>query len=203
MKLEPTAEQYAVARRVAHKLSERLPTSGVLAHADVEQMANEALIALVEDGRAPEEEPWLGSALRFRVIDAMRRDGVLERIEVEGETRIVKRETPTLDALTQSERDALIDRNPDIDVPAQRTGSAYATKVRANKAAQMLRGNLTPREQEALALAATGLSQKQGAEIMGIGEESFKNYIRGARRALRARTTAHAVANGMRRGVID
>lgn len=62
---------------------------------------------------------------------------------------------------------------------------------------------LSPRQHEVLALAAMGLSDKEIAGFLGIGEETVKTRIRQILGKLGARTRAHAVAVGFRRGILS
>lgn len=61
---------------------------------------------------------------------------------------------------------------------------------------------LTPREREALQWAAEGESEWEIGERMGISEHGVDKHMRSAREKLGVRTRAHAVAEGLRLGLI-
>lgn len=61
---------------------------------------------------------------------------------------------------------------------------------------------LTPREREALQWAAEGETEWEIGERMGISEHGVDKHMRSAREKLRTRTRAHAVAEGIRLGLI-
>ncbi len=61
---------------------------------------------------------------------------------------------------------------------------------------------LSPREQDALTLLASGLTRTQAAERLKISENTLRVYIESARFKLGARNTIHAVANAMSRGLL-
>ena len=62
---------------------------------------------------------------------------------------------------------------------------------------------LTPKQHDALQLLASGLERKEIAQKMGIGEETVKTHLAEARRRLGARTSAQAVAIGVRNSLIE
>ncbi len=61
---------------------------------------------------------------------------------------------------------------------------------------------LTPREREALQWAAEGETEWEIGERMGISEHGVDKHMRSAREKLGTRTRAHAVAEGIRLGLI-
>lgn len=61
---------------------------------------------------------------------------------------------------------------------------------------------LTPREREALQWAAEGESEWEIGERMGISEHGVDKHMRAAREKLGTRTRTHAVAEGIRLGLI-
>lgn len=69
--------------------------------------------------------------------------------------------------------------------------------------AQVEAPELPTRQQEALQLAADGLTKDQIADELGISEGTVHEYLKRLRRRLHARNTAHAVAIALRLGVIE
>lgn len=63
--------------------------------------------------------------------------------------------------------------------------------------------NLTPSEAHVLQLASEGLLSKQIAQRRGTSIETVKQHLRSARVKLLARNTSHAVAIGIRRGLLS
>ena len=61
---------------------------------------------------------------------------------------------------------------------------------------------LSKREREVLGLYAEGLRREEIAVRNGVTIETIKSQLKECRRKLGARTTAHAVAQGFRRGVL-
>lgn len=61
----------------------------------------------------------------------------------------------------------------------------------------------TPRRLQVLQLAADGLRRDEIAERMTITVETVKSHLKEARWDMRANTTAHAVANALREGMIE
>jgi DNA-binding NarL/FixJ family response regulator len=64
-------------------------------------------------------------------------------------------------------------------------------------------GRLTRRQLETVRAISRGLSNKQIALTLGIGEESVKTYVAGVIVRLGAENRAHAVAIALRKGLID
>ncbi len=62
---------------------------------------------------------------------------------------------------------------------------------------------LTRRQREVLELAACGLAQKQIAAQLGIAEQSVKNLMLGARRALGAASSMQAFKIAIERQLIE
>ena len=61
---------------------------------------------------------------------------------------------------------------------------------------------LTPRELEALCLAAEGLNSKESGARMRISEATVRGHLAATARKLRARNTTHAVAMAIELQVI-
>jgi DNA-binding NarL/FixJ family response regulator len=64
------------------------------------------------------------------------------------------------------------------------------------------RGPLTPREREALGRAATGATNRQIAEHLGIGRETVKTLLERAYAKLGVANRTEAVSEAMRRGLL-
>jgi len=60
----------------------------------------------------------------------------------------------------------------------------------------------TPRETEVLQLVADGLANREIGERLFLSEETVKSHVRHLLAKLHARSRAHAVAVGFRRGLI-
>jgi two-component system, NarL family, response regulator len=65
------------------------------------------------------------------------------------------------------------------------------------------RGDLTPREIDVLRLIAAGNANKQIADQLSIGEASVKSHVANILSKLGANDRAHAVAIGLKRGIIE
>lgn len=65
------------------------------------------------------------------------------------------------------------------------------------------RNDLTPREVDVLQLIAGGKANKQIADQLSIGEASVKSHVANILSKLGASDRAHAVAIGLRRGIIE
>jgi DNA-binding NarL/FixJ family response regulator len=61
----------------------------------------------------------------------------------------------------------------------------------------------TPRETEVLQLISNGLVNREIGEQLYVSEETVKSHVRHLLAKLQARSRAHAVAQGLRRGLID
>lgn len=62
--------------------------------------------------------------------------------------------------------------------------------------------NPTPREVEVLQLVADGLANREIGQRLFLSEETVKSHVRHLLAKLQARSRAHAVAAGFRRGLI-
>jgi DNA-binding NarL/FixJ family response regulator len=65
------------------------------------------------------------------------------------------------------------------------------------------RNDLTPREIDVLQLIAEGKANKEIADHLSIGEASVKSHVSNILSKLDARDRAHAVAIGLKRGIIE
>jgi DNA-binding CsgD family transcriptional regulator len=61
----------------------------------------------------------------------------------------------------------------------------------------------TPREVEVLQLISTGLVNREIGTILAVSEETVKSHVQHLLAKLRARSRAHAVAIGFRRGILS
>jgi DNA-binding CsgD family transcriptional regulator len=64
------------------------------------------------------------------------------------------------------------------------------------------RETLTERETQVLTALAHGLDSVEAGVLLGIASDTVRQLAGNARRALRAKTTAHAVALALRQGLI-
>ena len=65
------------------------------------------------------------------------------------------------------------------------------------------RGDLTPAELRVVAAMSHGLTAEMAADLLGVATETVKTHLKAARVRLRAKNTAHAVANALRQGLIE
>lgn len=70
-------------------------------------------------------------------------------------------------------------------------------------AATTERGALTPMEIRVLTVMSHGPTENEAATLIGVSLETVKWHTKGARRALRAKNTTHAVAIALREGFIS
>lgn len=63
--------------------------------------------------------------------------------------------------------------------------------------------DLTTRQIQCLSAASVGLGRHATGELLGIGVEAVADHLDHARRTLAAKTTAQAVAEALRQGLID
>lgn len=216
--IEPTEAQLAIARRVGNRLSEKLPSQGVMDWTDVQQFALEALLKMLAAGDVPERPAYLSAELRFRTIDLLREHGVMERAK-DGEEPF-QPEQATLDDLSPRERDALLateDEEFGLDGrksdnrtkgwERSRRAQAQSRKAVLNDASRgrqrLLRSEPTERELRSLALYADGLTYPLIASELGITLAAVKNNLKNCYARMGARSGAHAVAMAFRRGLIS
>ena len=79
-------------------------------------------------------------------------------------------------------------------------------RIPADLAAELLvraKDDLTPREIDVLQLIADGKANKEIGDHLSIGEASVKSHVANILSKLDARDRAHAVAIGLKRGIIE
>lgn len=65
------------------------------------------------------------------------------------------------------------------------------------------RERVTEREAQVLTALAHGLRSAEAGELLGIKGDTVRQLTMNARHALRAKTTPHAVAEALRKGIIS
>lgn len=192
----PPPEHLAVAHQAARRLSSHLPATGVLGPEDVHSMAVEALLVIHCDGKAPEDAALLYTTLYRRVVDALRREGVIVRSE-EGE--FFQPEAKSLDELEPWQRENLVGALAQEDEARPEVEPHFASaRARATRA---LRG-CSPRELDVLRLGADGLTFRETAAELGVSTETVKHHRKKVLHALGARNMAHGVTIAFRRGML-
>jgi len=79
----------------------------------------------------------------------------------------------------------------------------FPPEIAAELAAHIDQDGLTSRELEVLRHVADGLSNKEMAVALAIGEDTVKGHLRNIMDKLRANNRTHAVTIGVQRGIID
>jgi DNA-binding NarL/FixJ family response regulator len=114
-------------------------------------------------------------------------------------------DTPNVDA---AERKEILDRYRDhsrrFEAAAARRGSNHAGSVISFSGTppRELEQSPTAREIEVLQLVADGLVNRDIGKTLFLSEETVKSHVRHLLAKLQARSRAHAVAVGFRRGLI-
>lgn len=62
---------------------------------------------------------------------------------------------------------------------------------------------LSPRQSDVLGLLARGLTAEESGALLGMAPSTVREHSKAVRRKLGARNTAHAVAIGLREGLIQ
>ncbi|MSO58418.1 MAG: response regulator transcription factor, partial [Thermoleophilia bacterium] len=107
-----------------------------------------------------------------------------------------------------AEVNAILDRYRDHarrfdEAAARRSAQEHpATATFPAEGRRRLEQKLTPREVEVLQLVAQGLANREIGHRLYLSEETVKSHVRHLLAKLQARSRAHAVAVGMRRGFI-
>lgn len=79
----------------------------------------------------------------------------------------------------------------------------FPPEIAAELAAHLDQDGLTSREVQVLQHVASGLSNKEVAVALAIGEETVKGHLRNIMDKLGAHNRTHAVTIGIQRGIID
>jgi DNA-binding NarL/FixJ family response regulator len=87
-------------------------------------------------------------------------------------------------------------------VAAQRTGDGIADVIPLQSPLRELELEPTKRETEVLQLISEGLVNREIGQRLYLSEETVKSHVRHLLAKLQARSRAHAVAVGFRRGLI-
>jgi DNA-binding NarL/FixJ family response regulator len=107
-----------------------------------------------------------------------------------------------------AERKEILDRYRDHSRRFEAAAARRSTRRRgavipfSPPAARELGPDPTPREIEVLQLVADGLVNREIGERLFLSEETVKSHVRHLLAKLQARSRAHAVAVGFRRGLI-
>jgi DNA-binding NarL/FixJ family response regulator len=88
------------------------------------------------------------------------------------------------------------------EVAARRRGSAGADVIPLQSPLRELEQEPTVREIEVLQLISDGLVNREIGQRLFLSEETVKSHVRHLLAKLQARSRAHAVAVGFRRGLI-
>jgi DNA-binding NarL/FixJ family response regulator len=88
------------------------------------------------------------------------------------------------------------------EVAARRRGTAGADVIALQAPVRALEQEPTGREVEVLQLISDGLVNREIGERLFLSEETVKSHVRHLLAKLQARSRAHAVAVGFRRGLI-
>jgi DNA-binding NarL/FixJ family response regulator len=115
---------------------------------------------------------------------------------------------PTLDTMDAAERKEILNRylahSRQFDEVAARRGTAGQTAEVIPFAAPLreLEQEPTVREIEVLQLISEGLVNREIGQRLYLSEETVKSHVRHLLAKLQARSRAHAVAIGFRRGLV-
>jgi DNA-binding NarL/FixJ family response regulator len=101
--------------------------------------------------------------------------------------------------LKGSLRNELLETIRAVHSGQKRVSSEVAAKIAEHSTADML----TPREVDVLRLVAKGHANKEIAAHLSLTEETVKSHIRNILARLEAKDRTHAVAIGIKRGIID
>jgi DNA-binding NarL/FixJ family response regulator len=106
-----------------------------------------------------------------------------------------------------AERKEILSRYMDhqrrFEAAAARRTQGQAEVIPFQAPMQELEQEPTPRETEVLQLICDGLVNREIGERLFLSEETVKSHVRHLLAKLQARSRAHAVAVGFRRGIIN
>jgi DNA-binding NarL/FixJ family response regulator len=104
------------------------------------------------------------------------------------------------------ERNEILNRYADharrFDAAASRRAGQSAEIIPFNAPLRELEQEPTPREIQVLQLIAEGLVNREIGKVLFLSEETVKSHVRHLLAKLQARSRAHAVAIGFRRGIL-
>jgi DNA-binding NarL/FixJ family response regulator len=113
-------------------------------------------------------------------------------------------DSPTVDA---AQRNEILNRYKEhtarFESVAARRDASVAEVIPFQAPAQSPGQDPTPREIEVLQLISDGLVNREIGVRLFLSEETVKSHVRHLLAKLQARSRAHAVAVGFRRGLID
>ena len=95
-----------------------------------------------------------------------------------------------------------LDHSRRFDAVAARRDNGHAEVIPLNGALRALEQDPTMREIEVLQLISDGLVNREIGDRLYLSEETVKSHVRHLLAKLHARSRAHAVAIGFRRGLI-
>jgi DNA-binding NarL/FixJ family response regulator len=95
-----------------------------------------------------------------------------------------------------------MDHSRRFEQVAQRRGSANGDAIAFSPPMRELEQEPTNREIEVLQLISDGLVNREIGQRLFLSEETVKSHVRHLLAKLQARSRAHAVAVGFRRGII-
>jgi DNA-binding NarL/FixJ family response regulator len=112
-------------------------------------------------------------------------------------------DTPIVDAV---ERNEILSRYADharrFDAAAARRSGQSAEIIPFSAPLRELEQEPTPREVQVLQLISEGLVNREIGKVLFLSEETVKSHVRHLLAKLQARSRAHAVAIGFRRGIL-
>ena len=105
-----------------------------------------------------------------------------------------------------AERNEILSRYADharrFEAAAQRRSSRSAEIIPFTAPLRELEQEPTPREVQVLQLISEGLVNREIGKVLFLSEETVKSHVRHLLAKLQARSRAHAVAIGFRRGIL-
>jgi DNA-binding NarL/FixJ family response regulator len=106
-----------------------------------------------------------------------------------------------------AERDEILSRYADharrFEAAAVRRSGRGAELIPFTASLQELEEEPTPREIQVLQLISEGLVNRDIGRVLFLSEETVKSHVRHLLAKLQARSRAHAVAVGFRRGILS
>jgi DNA-binding NarL/FixJ family response regulator len=125
---------------------------------------------------------------------------------VPGALKRVARTADTAQYMDAAERKAILNRYMDharrFDQAAAKRTTGNADVIPFQAPLKELEQEPTPREIEVLQLISEGLVNREIGRLLFLSEETVKSHVRHLLAKLNARSRAHAVAVGFRRGLL-